>query len=52
MQPNAFATDRDKNHAVIAVTQGLLNRLDKSELQGVLAHENIVTGKQIGRAHV
>jgi heat shock protein HtpX len=39
MQPNAFATGRDKNHAVVAVTQGLLNRLDKSELQGVLAHE-------------
>ena len=39
LQPNAFATGRDKNHAVVAVTQGLLNRLDKSELQGVLAHE-------------
>ncbi len=39
MQMNAFATGRDKNHAVVAVTQGLLNRLDKTELQGVLAHE-------------
>jgi heat shock protein HtpX len=39
MQPNAFATGRDKNHAVVCVTQGLLNRLDKTELQGVLAHE-------------
>jgi len=39
MQPNAFATGRDKNHAVVAVTQGILNRLDKNELQGVLAHE-------------
>jgi len=39
MQPNAFATGRDAKHAVVAVTQGLLNRLDKSELQGVLAHE-------------
>jgi heat shock protein HtpX len=39
MQPNAFATGRDKNHAVVCVTQGLLNRLDKNELQGVLAHE-------------
>lgn len=39
MQPNAFATGRDKNHAVVAVTQGLLSRLDKTELQGVLAHE-------------
>ncbi len=38
-QPNAFATGRDKNHAVIAVTKGLLNRLDKTELEGVLAHE-------------
>jgi heat shock protein HtpX len=39
MQPNAFATGRNAKHAVVAVTQGLLNRLDKSELQGVLAHE-------------
>ena len=39
MQPNAFATGRNKEHAVICVTQGLLNRLDKTELQGVLAHE-------------
>ncbi|MEK7658489.1 MAG: M48 family metalloprotease [Patescibacteria group bacterium] len=39
MQPNAFATGRDKNHAVVAVTKGLLSRLNKSELQGVLAHE-------------
>jgi len=39
LQPNAFATGRDKNHAVVCVTQGLLQRLDKSELQGVLAHE-------------
>lgn len=38
-QPNAFATGRDAKHAVVAVTQGLLNRLDKSELQGVIAHE-------------
>jgi len=38
-QPNAFATGRDAKHAVVAVTQGLLNRLDKSELQGVVAHE-------------
>jgi heat shock protein HtpX len=39
MQPNAFAIGRDAKHAVVAVTQGLLNRLDKSELQGVIAHE-------------
>lgn len=38
-QPNAFATGRNANHAVIAVTQGLLQRLNKTELQGVLAHE-------------
>jgi heat shock protein HtpX len=39
MQPNAFATGRDKNHAVVCVTQGLLDRLNKTELQGVIAHE-------------
>jgi len=38
-QPNAFATGRDKNHAVIAVTRGLLEKLERSELEGVLAHE-------------
>jgi heat shock protein HtpX len=37
--PNAFATGRDQNHAVIAVTTGLLPLLSKSELEGVLAHE-------------
>ncbi len=37
--PNAFATGRDKKHAVIAVTTGLLPLLSKSELEGVLAHE-------------
>ena len=37
--PNAFATGRDPNHAVVAVTEGLLQKLEKSELQGVLAHE-------------
>lgn len=38
-QPNAFATGRDKQHAVIAVTQGLLSKLNKTELEGVIAHE-------------
>lgn len=38
-QLNAFATGRDKNHAVVAVTRGLLERLDKKELEGVIAHE-------------
>lgn len=38
-QPNAFATGRDPNHAVIAVTRGLLEKLDKTELEGVISHE-------------
>ncbi len=38
-QPNAFATGRDPDHAVIAVTTGLLKKLERSELEGVLAHE-------------
>lgn len=37
--PNAFATGRDPEHAVIAVTVGLLQKLDKAELEGVIAHE-------------
>jgi heat shock protein HtpX len=37
--PNAFATGRDKEHAVVAVTNGLLAILDKNELDGVIAHE-------------
>lgn len=36
---NAFATGRDPEHASIAVTRGLVERLDRSELEGVLAHE-------------
>jgi heat shock protein HtpX len=37
--PNAFATGRDAKHAVVAVTRGLLEILDKTELEGVIAHE-------------
>jgi len=37
--PNAFATGRDPEHAVVAVTKGLLQKLDRSELEGVIAHE-------------
>jgi heat shock protein HtpX len=37
--PNAFATGRDKNHAVVAVTTGILGILSRDELAGVLSHE-------------
>lgn len=37
--PNAFATGRSKEHAVVAVTAGLLQILDRSELEGVISHE-------------
>lgn len=39
IQPNAFATGRDAKHAVIAVTRGLLEKLNRTELEGVIAHE-------------
>jgi heat shock protein HtpX len=37
--PNAFATGRDPQHASIAVTRGLLDKMDRTELEGVIAHE-------------
>ncbi|MEA2661251.1 MAG: heat shock protein HtpX [Chloroflexota bacterium] len=37
--PNAFATGRDPKHASVAVTRGLLETMDRSELEGVIAHE-------------
>jgi heat shock protein HtpX len=37
--PNAFATGRDPEHATVAVTRGLLEKMDRDELQGVIAHE-------------
>src|SRR5215217_6371579 len=37
--PNAFATGRDPEHASVAITVGLLQKLDREELQGVMAHE-------------
>ena len=37
--PNAFATGRDENHAVVAVTEGILRILSREELEGVISHE-------------
>ena len=37
--PNAFATGRDPEHSVICVTQGLIDKMDREELQGVIGHE-------------
>ena len=37
--PNAFATGRNPEHAVVAVTEGLLEKLDRTELEGVISHE-------------
>jgi heat shock protein HtpX len=38
-QPNAFATGRNPNHAVVCATQGLLSSLTRDEVEGVMAHE-------------
>ncbi|MDH3283145.1 MAG: M48 family metalloprotease [Acidobacteriota bacterium] len=38
-QPNAFATGRNPDHAVVAVTEGLLRSMSDEELEGVVAHE-------------
>ncbi|MEZ0325243.1 MAG: M48 family metallopeptidase [Fimbriimonas sp.] len=37
--PNAFATGSDPDHAIVAITTGLMSKLDRDELQGVIAHE-------------
>jgi heat shock protein HtpX len=37
--PNAFATGRDPKHSVICVTQGLIDQMDREEMQGVIGHE-------------
>lgn len=39
LAPNAFATGRNSKHAVVAVTRGLLQKLNRPELEGVIAHE-------------
>ncbi len=38
-QPNAFATGRNPQHGVVVITKGLLDQLERSELEGVIAHE-------------
>ena len=47
--PNAFATGPDRHHALVAVSTGLFNAMDKSEIEGVLGHEttHIVNGDMV-----
>lgn len=44
--PNAFATGRDPEHAVVAATTGLLQVLDRNEIEGVMAHEMAHVGNR------
>jgi heat shock protein HtpX len=44
--PNAFATGRDPDHAVIAFTTGILEKMDREQLQGVAAHEMAHVGNR------
>src|ERR1035437_7307251 len=44
--PNAFATGRDKEHGVVCVTSGIMQILNKNELEGVIAHELSLIGNR------
>src|SRR4028118_116015 len=49
--PNAFATGRDPEHASVAVTSGLLEKLNRDELQGVIAHATAPLANHAPRHH-